>query len=85
VKNIFSLLFILLVLTSCIVSTDTSETEIEGDLIKLKYATGLTLREGGNHYIVEILTPYKGATASLKYVLYQRGSEIPNVEADAFI
>jgi iron complex transport system substrate-binding protein len=85
VKNIFSLLFFLLVLSGCSVSPDSYEAENEGDLIQLKYATGLTLREGDNHYIVEILTPYKGATSSQKYVLYQRGSEIPDVEADAFI
>ena len=84
-KNIFSLLFSLLVLSGCSVSTDTYETESEGESIQLKYATGLTLKEGENHYVVEILTPYKGASSSLKYILYQRGTEKPDVKADAYI
>ncbi len=52
---------------------------------KLSYATNFSIQKKTGYILVRINSPYKNAESGLRYVLYPRETEKPNVEADAFI
>ena len=56
-----------------------------GQTTPLSYATGFTINQQIGYILVQINTPYKNAEKGLRYVLYPRENEKPNIEADAFI
>ncbi len=60
-------------------------TDVVYQPIALTYATGFTLEKAKDHYRVKVITPFKGATAPLTYVLYDRQGQKPAVQADAYI
>ena len=60
-------------------------TNTEYQQVPLSYARGFTIEKGPGHYLVKILTPYKGATNPLTYVFYNRQQPPPAVKADAFV
>lgn len=47
-----------------------------------EYATGFTVTYRDGYKWVEVPTPYQGATDGFKYVLVQRGQELPDVGND---
>jgi iron complex transport system substrate-binding protein len=51
--------------------------------VQLKYATGFSIQEleGGNK-LVEVGYPYQGAKSGYKYLLVQKGNEIPKHDKD---
>lgn len=52
---------------------------------EISYASGFTIQQHDGYVLVNINTPYKNAEKGLRYVLYPRNSQKPNVAADAFI
>jgi len=58
-------------------------SEIYKDSLQIKYARGFTFQElkDGNK-LVEVGYPYPGAKAGYKYLLVQKGNEIPRHEPD---
>lgn len=61
-----------------------AETDTE-ESVDLSYATNFTIQANKDYTLVIINTPYKNAEKGLRYVLYPRGGEKPNVEADGYI
>jgi len=83
-KN-FRLLLILvagyLMLAGC--NTKKITNEIRTDSLRIKYAKGFTIQELNNgNKLVEIGYPYQGATSGYRYLLVQKGNEIPKHEPD---
>ncbi len=77
-----------LLLTPILVSGCSQNTEHQSANIanaKLLYASNFTIQKKQNYTLVIINAPYKNADKGLRYVLYPRENEKPNVEADAFI
>ena len=53
------------------------------DSMHIDYAKGFTIRElGRGNKLVEVGYPYQGATSGYKYLLVQKGNEIPKHETD---
>ena len=83
-KN-FRLLLILvagyLMMVGC--STKKITSEIRADSLRIKYASGFTIQElGGGNKLVEVGYPYQGAKSGYKYLLVQKGNEIPKHETN---
>lgn len=56
------------------------------DSLRIKYATGFSIRTLGNgDKLVEVGYPYQGAKSGYKYLLVQRGNEIPKHEPDVVV
>ncbi len=73
----------LLVVGCWLVSCDTKKTSSknDGDSLKIKYAKGFSIQvlNDGNK-LVEVGYPYQGAKSGYKYLLVQKGNEIPKHE-----
>jgi len=83
-KN-FRLLLVLVVGYLMLVGCHTKKiaSEIYKDSLQIKYARGFTFQElkDGNK-LVEVGYPYPGTKAGYKYLLVQKGNEIPRHEPD---
>jgi iron complex transport system substrate-binding protein len=82
-KN-FQLLLLLVagcwILDSC--NAKKSANEIHVDSVRIKYAKGFTIQELNNgDKLVEVGYPYQGAKSGYKYLLVQKGNEIPKHES----
>ncbi len=82
-KTLLNLLLTVTLFTSCSKNTETKKEVIEE--IKHSYATGFSIQKKPKYILVTIKTPYKNADKGLRYVLYPRNTEKPNIEADAYI
>jgi len=60
--------------------------ENRADSLKIKYARGFTIKElNDGNKLVAVGHPYQGAKSGYKYLLVQRGNEIPEHEADVAV
>src|SRR6476659_9721065 len=63
-----------------------SVNEIHADSVRIKYAKGFTIQELNNgNKIVEVGYPYQGAKSGYKYLLVQKGNEIPKHDGDVAV
>ncbi len=70
-----------MLLASC--STKKITNENRTDSLLIKYAKGFSVRELGNdNKLVEVGYPYQGAKSGYKYLLVQKGNDIPKHESD---
>ncbi len=82
--NRIAYLILIVVLTTSCNPINTVKKEVVASF-ELSYATGFTIQEKENYTLVTVNTPYKNAEEGLRYVLYPRKGDKPQVEADAFI
>jgi iron complex transport system substrate-binding protein len=83
-KNLPALVLLLFVL-GCQNDTQKSQkTETRGDNW-ITYATGLSIKKKEGYTLVKVLKPFKGASESLTYAFYSKGTGRPEVVADAYI
>jgi len=80
-------LFIFIFLTSLLSCKEqTSITESSGEvadtLASIKYASGFTVRYEGTAKWVEVPAPFQGATSGYKYLLVQKGQDVPAHDAN---
>jgi iron complex transport system substrate-binding protein len=79
---------LLLILVACCWMLDgcTSKkmlNDTSADSLLLKYAKGFSVQElNNNNKLVEVGYPYQGAKSGYKYLLVQKGNEIPKHEPD---
>jgi len=82
------LLNILVALATLVQLSCTKQNSIEKEKlieVPLAYATGFKIYRSTTYTRVDVLTAFKGANKTYRYVLYQNGTNPPNVEADARI
>ena len=82
-KRLLYLLLSIAVFSGCS-QKQKKQSEI-GQQEELSYASNFTIQKKSEYTLVTINTPYKNAEEGLRYVLYPRESEKPNIEADAYI
>jgi cobalamin transport system substrate-binding protein len=82
-NRIYHLLSFLIIIFGCNPNSPGEQSSVYQN--PLTYAKGFTIEPLNGYTLVQINTPYKGAEKGLRYVLYPRETEKPNVEADAFI
>ena len=72
--------------TSCITTNNQSDHE-ESIIteIELKYATGFSITQQDYYTILTVHRPYQKAQESLTYVLYPRGTKVPDIPGDVHI
>ena len=69
------------IVNACTTKKILNENPIDG--VRIKYARGFTVQElNDGNKLVEVGYPYQGAKAGYKYLLVQRGNEIPKHESD---
>jgi iron complex transport system substrate-binding protein len=81
-----TLIVVIIAMISCknksnqepVVASDTTATTI-------KYASGFNVKVIGKNKLVEVTYPYQGATNGYKYLLVQKGEEVPAHDADTKI
>ena len=78
-------LFLIVSLLGCADRSEQSFQPYEFSDTPLKYAGGFAVKKAAGFYLIEILQPYKGAEDTIRYVFYDRHSEKPVIEADAFV
>lgn len=84
-RNMKHSIFFLLCLTVLSCTQKKSEKRIVDYPIsqtQLKYAEGFVVQSLGNSKLVEVLSPFQGATTGFKYLLVPHKEEIPEHEAD---
>ena len=77
--------FLMLVATCSILGCDTKKivNEEQVDSLHVTYAKGFTIRQlGRGNKLVEVGYPYQGAKSGYKYLLVQKGNEIPKHETN---
>lgn len=82
-NRLINILLIITIFSSCRSRNDQEQERVKN--AKLSYASGFSIQRLENYNIVSINTPYKNSEKGLRYVLYPRNMEKPDVEADAFI
>ncbi|HEV8513765.1 MAG TPA: ABC transporter substrate-binding protein [Cyclobacteriaceae bacterium] len=69
-----------LLLVSC---AKKETTKSDKNILSVKYASGFAIQElADGNKLVEVGYPYQGAKSGYKYLLVQRGNEIPKHESD---
>ncbi len=78
-KSIWLLVVGCWLVVSCDTKSASSKSEV--DRVSINYAKGFTIRELANgNKLVEVGYPYQGAKSGYRYLLVQRGNEIPKHE-----
>ena len=72
-------------INACSAPNREQSSEFKYESVEIKYATGLSISKSDGFYIIKIITPYKGATEPLTYVLYDRALGKPQIKADEYI
>jgi len=83
-KFIWLLIISCRLLVSC--NSKTSSSKNHSDSLNIEYAKGFTVQvlDDGNK-LVEVGQPYQGAKSGYRYLLVQKGNEIPKHEADVLV
>jgi iron complex transport system substrate-binding protein len=73
------LLIVIAFLGACNGAKEPQQAELGKDTvaIQLKYAQGFKISKIGNAKLVEVTYPYQGATDGYRYLLVQKGEEVP--------
>ena len=82
----YTILVILLIVSSCTNRTESRSNKKESELynnISLEYAKGFTIEEKDNHKFITIKNPWQGAeNIEYKYVLVNKNEEIPKLSGN---
>src|SRR5882762_9963848 len=71
-------------LVGCNPAKDSTRNYI--DSLSIQYAKGFTVQKlNDGNKLVEVAQPYQGAKSGYKYLLVQKGNEIPKHEADVAV
>jgi iron complex transport system substrate-binding protein len=84
-KNRLLFLFLIMSLLGCGERSEQRFDPYEFQNIPLKYAHGFSIKQASGFYVIEILKPYKGAEDTIRYVFYEKQTEKPAIEADAYV
>lgn len=80
-KLVWLLVVSYLLLVGCNAKKETKKRN--SDSLSVKYAEGFTIQElADGNKLVEVGYPYQGAKSGYKYLLVQRGNQIPKHESD---
>jgi iron complex transport system substrate-binding protein len=85
-----NLRLLLMLVTGCWIlcgcTTKKISTENPADSLRIRYAKGFTIEElSAGNKLVEVGYPYQGAKSGYKYLLIQKGNEIPKHEKDVTV
>ncbi len=82
-------IFLLLLAAGCSMTSCNTKKTSKGnftDSLRIKYAKGFTIQQLANgNKLVEVGYPYQGAKSGYKYLLVQRGNEVPRHESDVAV
>lgn len=78
-KHIFYIFLVLLSFSGCKKDAGTShEPETpKGQVVPVKYASGFTITDYGNYYVLTVEDPWPNADRSFTYILAEEGAEVP--------